>query len=97
MSFSEEQIRKIARDELRKILDTGLMYTESNKNAPQQKTQQKLPELPPEIAEKLKINPDGTIQTIHYLYFDGWEEINNLLKAQGYKWISAGKESRWQT
>jgi replication factor A1 len=35
MSFSEQQIRKIVRDELHIILDTGLMYTAECKEKPQ--------------------------------------------------------------
>lgn len=38
MSFTEEQVRKIVRDELRKIIDTGLMY---NQDAPATKPEAK--------------------------------------------------------
>lgn len=39
--MSEQQVKQWVRDELRRILDMGLMYTDTSKNAPQAKQEEK--------------------------------------------------------
>ena len=39
---------------------------------------------------------DGSIKPIHYINDkELWNQINDDLVAHGFKWLSAGKESRW--
>ena len=45
--------------------------------------------------QNIIILPDGDIQTTQRLDREVWVSINEELKQKGYKWVSAGKQSRW--
>jgi hypothetical protein len=104
MSFSEDQIRAIVKNELRRIIDAGLMYTIAD-NAPSPQPQQHPQQqaLKPatgmfkdETVKYTLVQFDGSIKPIHYIADSAlFGRINDDLKAHGYNWLKAGKESRW--
>ena len=51
-------------------------------------------EFPAELQQHLSVK-DGAIYC-EYVSRDKWTEINNQAKELGYKWVSEGKNSRWQ-
>lgn len=104
MSFSEEQIRFFVRDELRKILDKGLMYSAEAKPQPKPtpKAESKLSQgdilekFPEELRRHLTVEEGGRVIRTEYVSCGRWEEINAKAKELGYKWISDKKNSRWE-
>jgi hypothetical protein len=110
-SFSEAQIRFYVRDELRKILDSGLMMTETTKPAEREgttKTPSQTPFQPsnsppqtplinnfPEELRQHLTIKDDKI-TCEYVSHEKWETIHEIAKTIGYTWISAGKDSCWR-
>jgi len=63
-------------------------------------TQQK-PPTPTKFKDETVANTEtqlnGYIVTKGYIHDrDLWAKINEDLKAHGYKWVSAGKDSHWQ-
>jgi len=97
MSYTEEQIRYFVRDELRKILDKGLMYSAEAKPQAQAKTE--LPIISSEILEYCDVsgNPVNKVKPKVFIHNrEIWERINAELKEQGFKWVSDGKNSRWE-
>jgi hypothetical protein len=99
--FTAEDIRRIAREEIRRFVDAGLMYTEESVNAPKAKPEQPTPQpvnpviakFPVELQQHLT-EKNGQIFS-EYVSNEKWKAINAEAKALGYKWISDGKNSRW--
>lgn len=49
----------------------------------------------PELFEKLEIQ-ENRITKNYFLTDNEWEALNGLLKNWGFRWVSAGKDSRWE-
>jgi len=97
LSFTEQQkewIRATVRNELRIILDKGLMYSAEAKPQPQKMKVATLQDFPEELQEYLTISAD-MIET-KFVSKEKWNQINDVAKGLGYKWVSDGKNSRWE-
>jgi hypothetical protein len=111
MSLNEQQIRAIVKDELRKIIDAGLMYTVECK--PQEMGKQGTPSLQPSSTPVPTSPPDNVLGKFpenlrqHLTFKDGkiykkfvanelFEQMNQIAVANGYRWISDGTRSRWE-
>jgi len=110
MSITEERVREIAREEFKKILDTGLMYTEQSKNAPKiqskQSTEQKpqnpaniLSQFPTELANLLTTTEENNYYILKpkkFLEPDNFAKVAEIVKTLGGEYISAGKNSHFR-
>lgn len=94
VEFTAEDIRRIAREEIRRILDAGLMYTCESKNAPQPKATSIIDQFPPSYRDFLTLK-DGEIYC-EYVSKEKWTEINNVARDLGYEYVSDGKNSHWR-
>jgi hypothetical protein len=110
MSLNEQQIRAIVKDELRKIIDAGLMYTESCK--PQEMGKQGTPSLQPSSTPVPTSSPnnvlgkfpeeqrqhialkDGFIVMTEFVSKERWMEINDTAESLGYKWVRNEKDAK---
>jgi len=104
MSFTEEQIRYYVRDELRKILDKGLMYSAEVKPQPKFQPKATPPAIQqpsvilnafPEDLRKLITVEDNKIRK-KFVSPETFKVMDDVAKGLGYKWISDGKNSRWE-
>ena len=92
MSLTEQDVRRIVRDELYRVVDAGLSVT-----AEQQPTRSvHVPDLPKELVDMLEfgegyVKPKGYIQDKNL-----WNEINTELRKAGYQWTPAGADSAWR-
>jgi len=99
--LSEEQIRYYVRDELRKILDKGLMYSAEVKPQPkpQKLTATEIADKFPENLRKhLTINTGDSETRISTAFVsrEYWDQMNEIAKELGFSWVSAGKDSHWR-
>ena len=95
--MNDEEIRYIVRDELRKILDKGLMYSAETKPKPQKEaiTPQAVAEaFPPDLRQYLTIT-ENTIKN-EYVSPEKFAQISAIAEKLGYKRIVDGKNSRWE-
>lgn len=92
-AFTEAQIRQIAREELRKILDAGLMYTaECKPPTTETAKQHPLSGLPKELSDILEATREGNIWKIKnttYIKPNDFKELCEIFKQQGGKWNPA--------
>lgn len=107
--FSEKQIREFARDEVRRIIDAGLMYTfeadqqVSGAKPPAFKTGEvpkpKLPAMPAEVEhfiEVKEVTKDNFIlKSKHFLPAENFKQVTDWVKSQYGQYVSAGKDSHW--
>lgn len=104
---SEEKVRYWVRDELRKILDKGLMYSLEVAPKPQPKEYAK-PEtrkltateiaekFPEDLRQHLTIDATkGTIKT-KFVSHEKWVQMDAIARELGYEYVSAGKDSHWE-
>jgi hypothetical protein len=101
MSISESQIKKFVREEIKRILDAGLLYTEgctpvtvTITGAP---TGQNVIDQFPEPLRKHLTEKDGKIYT-EYVSHERCIETNEAAKTLGYKWVkdtADPKQSHW--
>jgi hypothetical protein len=101
MSISESQIKKFVREELKRILDAGLLYTEGCTPVTVTTTgppaSQNVIDQFPEPLRKHLSEKDGKIYT-EYVSRERWGEINEAAKTLGYKWVkdtADPKQSHW--
>jgi len=100
MSVTREDVQRWIREEVRRIFDAGLMYTEQAekkplKPEPQTKSQSTFSAEVMEYCD-LSGTPANSIKPKAYIYDRKvWSRINTELKAQGFKWVSDEKNSRW--
>jgi hypothetical protein len=99
--LSEEQVRFWVRDEIRKILDKGLMYSAEVKPKPQPQTKPEkmtatqIVEKFPEDLRKLITVEDNKIRK-KFVSPETFKVMDDVAKSLGYKWVSDGKNSRWE-
>lgn len=99
MSFSEQQIRQLVREEVRRIIDAGLMYTAEAKpqltpqSKPEPQTPDALSKFPENLRQHLTLK-DGKIYK-KFVAPELFEQMNKIASENGYRWISNGKESHW--
>jgi hypothetical protein len=111
MSLSESQIKQLVREEVRRIVDAGLMYTAqcvekpsftqpqtATTPTPQPSPLNILDKFPEQQRKHLTLMDDGTIRT-EYVSHERWIEINTTANTLGYRWvknISDPKLSHWE-
>ena len=101
-TFTEDQIRSIVQNELRRIIDAGLLYTTGTTTPTPTSPRPPIPSPKTNSFKEATIKNtvaqlDGSIKPIHFINDkELWNQINDDLVLHGFKWVSAGKESRWQ-
>ena len=109
MSFTEKQIREITRDELRRIIDAGLMYTfeagqQISGAAPAgfktgEMPKPKLPAMPAEVEHFIEVKDvtkdSFVLKSKHFLSAENFKQVTEWVKSQGGQYVSAGKDSHW--
>jgi hypothetical protein len=104
VDFTAEDIRRIAREEIRRFVDAGLMYTESSVNAPKAKDvivseQALLNNFPEDIANVLVAEDKGGFWSLKATLFLGKEAFAKtvaVVKQLGGKYVSSGKNSHFE-
>ena len=94
--MNEEEIRYLVRDELRKILDKGLMYSAEAK--PQPKKNMSAVDIANEFPENLRKHLTVTVDTIktEFVSKEMWSQMDGIARKLGFKYVSDGKNSRWK-
>ena len=107
--MNEEEIRFLVRDELRKILDKGLMYSAEVEKREPVKKQDEIPSeqalmanFPEELRNLMVAEEKAGVWELKFKHFirgeegqKAWAKANAVIKNLGGKWVSAGKDSRW--
>ena len=96
MSVTREDVQRWTREEVRRIFDAGLMYTEQAEKKPLQVPEDVLSKFPGQQRKHLTLK-DGAIYT-ELVSHERWVEINETAKSLGYKWVrdvENPKNSRW--
>jgi hypothetical protein len=103
MSFSEAQIRYFTRDELRKIIDAGLIMTETTKPAEREGTKTATPvspfqpstsplPTPNNITQLIDVHTENGVHYInpkHYLQTPDFNTVNDWVKQQHGEYVKA--------
>lgn len=95
MSLSESQIRVIVRDELRKILDKGLMYSDEVKTQEPKQSEFKFSD---EVMHLVTAELQGNtwiVHSKHFLQIDDFARVSEEVKKHGGNYVSSGRDSHW--
>jgi hypothetical protein len=103
----EAKIRYVVRDELRIILDKGLMYSAESVNAPTVKPQETKTDyikdlqmqFPEDLETLLSFTEKGDyviLKPLQFLGSENFAKVGSIVRGLGGEYVSAGKDSHFR-